>query len=201
MSERAPRSLITAGAAVGAAVAFVASAAPVAAHTGHPTQGLVDGMLHPVTGPDHLMAMMAVGVVAALAVDRRVAWLVPGGFLAGMVLGGLAGMAGVDFVGIELAVAASVIVLGLLVTGYTRVAERWLPGVALLFGAAHGLAHGGELPDGATPFAYVAGFVVATAVLHAVGLAGGSRLRSSPKVRAGLGAAVAAAGVGLLVFA
>jgi urease accessory protein len=192
---------MTAAAAGGAALAFVASASPAAAHTGHPTDGLADGLLHPVFGPDHLLAIVAVGVVAALAVDRRIAWLVPGGFLAGMLLGGLAGMAGIAFPGIELAVAGSVVVLGLLVTGYARVAERWLPVVALLFGVAHGLAHGGELPENAAPLAYVAGFVVATALLHAVGLLGGSRLRSSRRVRVGIGTAVAAAGAALLVLA
>lgn len=193
---------ITTGAALGgAALASVAAAAPAAAHPGHGTSGLADGLLHPVFGPDHLLAMVAVGVVAALATSRRIAWAVPAGFLGGMVLGGLAGMAGITFPGLELAVAASVVALGLLVTGVAPVRAAWLPVLAALFGAAHGLAHGAELPADARPVAFIAGFVVATAALHAAGVLGGTWLRQRPAVRAALGTLVAAAGAGLLVLA
>jgi urease accessory protein len=193
---------ITTGAALGgAALASLAVAGPVAAHTGHPADGLVDGVVHPLFGPDHLLAMVAVGVVAALASSRRLAWAVPAGFLGGMVLGGVAGIAGVSFPGLEVAVAASVVALGLLVTRAAPVRAVWLPVLAGLFGAAHGLAHGGELPADARPLVYVAGFVAATAALHALGVLGGTGLRSRPAVRTALGTAVAAAGAGLVVLA
>jgi len=201
MTRRTSHWFIAAGASTGAVLASLVAAAPVSAHTGHPINGLGDGLVHPIFGPDHLLAMVAVGVVAALVTNRRIAWLVPAGFLAGMVMGGLAGLAGVSFPGLEVAVAASVVALGLLVTGLARVTDVWLPALALLFGAAHGLAHGGELPAGAAPFAYVGGFVLATAALHAVGMLGGSQLRARPGVRAAVGAALAAAGVGLLALA
>ena len=188
------------GSLVGAVGATAVVVVPAAAHTGQPTSGFADGALHPLLGSDHLLAMLAVGVVAALVSDRRTAWLLPAGFVAGMIAGGLVGMAGVTFPGIELAVAASVVLLGLAVTGAVDTARRWLPALALLFGAAHGLAHGGELPSGAAPLAYLGGFVVATAVLHGVGAVGGIQLRNRPAVRAATGAAMAATGLGLLAL-
>ena len=185
------------GGAAGAAL-FVAG--PAAAHTGHPAGSFADGVVHPLLGPDHLLAMLAVGVVAAVLSDRRRAWLLPAGFVAGMIAGGLVGMAGVTFPGIELAIAASVVLLGLAVTGAVDTAQRWLPALALLFGAAHGLAHGGELPSGAAPLAYVGGFVLATVALHGLGAVGGTQLRSRAALRAATGAAVAATGLGLFAL-
>ena len=184
----------------GAVGATVVVALPAAAHTGHPTSGLVDGAVHPLLGWDHLLAMLAVGVVATMVSDRRTAWLLPAGFVGGMVAGGLVGMAGVAFPGIELAVAASVLLLGVAVSGAVGTARRWLPAVALLFGTAHGLAHGAELPSGAAPLAYLGGFVVATAVLHGVGAVGGTQLRNRPSVRAAVGAAMAATGLALFAL-
>ena len=200
MSPRRLRWSTIAASLGGAAGATLVVAAPAAAHTGPATSGFTDGLVHPLFGPDHLLAMLAVGVVAALVSDRRRAWLLPVGFVAGMVAGGSVGMAGVTFPGIELGVAASVVLLGLAVTGAVDTARRWLPALALLFGAAHGLAHGGELPSGAAPLAYVGGFVFATVVLHGLGTIGGTQLRDRAAVRAATGAALAATGLGLLAL-
>ncbi len=200
MPPRPMRRATIAASLAGAVGAALLAAGPVAAHTGHPADGLVDGVVHPLLGPDHLLAMLAVGVVAALVADRRRAWLLPAAFVVGMIAGGSVGIAGVTFPGIELAVAASVVLLGLAVTGAVDTAQRWLPGVVVLFGAAHGLAHGGELPAGATPLAYVGGFVLATVALHGLGAVGGAQLRNRATVRAAAGTAVAAAGLGLVAL-
>lgn len=201
MTTRLRRPLTALGALAGSIAALAASATPVSAHTGHPTGGLAEGLWHPLLGPDHLVAMLAVGVVAALVADRRRAVILAGGFVAGMVLGGAAGIAGATVPGVEVMVAASLVVLGALVVLVPRVRFEWLPLVALVAGAAHGLAHGAELPVDARPLLYVAGFVVATIALHATGALAGGWLRARPGVRAAAGAAVAAAGLGLVAFA
>ena len=90
--RRTLRSLLVASIAGAAAVLLVAE--PAAAHTGRGT-GVVDGVLHPLTGLDHLLAMVAVGVLAVLAVPRGRVWTAPAAFLGGMIVGGVAGMVGV----------------------------------------------------------------------------------------------------------
>jgi urease accessory protein len=173
-------------------------AAPAIAHTGPPADGALDGVLHPLSGVDHLLAMVAVGVLAATTRDRRVAWLTPIGFVAGMIAGGAVGLAGPEVPVVEVAIAASVVVLGLLIGTVARDTGPWLVVVAASFGAAHGHAHGAELPAGAAPFVYTAGFVVATAALHLAGTVGGLGLRRLPIVRVAIGIAVGAVGVVLL---
>jgi urease accessory protein len=181
-------------------------ASPAGAHTGLPAGGALDGLGHPVHGLDHLLAMVAVGVIAAAVTDRRIAWLTPVGFVAGMVLGGAAGLSGVGFPAVELAIATSVVVLGALVVVLTTRTTRrrvglWLPVLAAVFGAAHGHAHGAELPSGALPAAYLAGFLAATVALHLTGAAAGLGLRRVKVAQVVAGAAVAAAGVLLLTGA
>lgn len=192
-----PRSLLVAVAGAAATVPLVA--APAGAHTGLPAGGALDGVVHPLAGLDHLLAMVAVGVLAALAGTRRAAWAVPAGFVGGMVLGGAAGLAGVELPAVEVLIAASVVVLGVLVAVGVEGSATWLPLVAVAMGAVHGHAHGAELPAGAAPVAYVAGFVVATAALHATGAAAGLGLRRLPVVRVGAGATMASVGALLLL--
>jgi urease accessory protein len=175
--------------------------AAVLAHTGLPVSGALDGALHPLLGWDHLLAMVAVGVLAASVCNRRIALCTPLGFVGGMLIGGLAGMAGVNFGPVELAITASVIALGALVTTASRAHGWWLPLVAALFGAAHGHAHGAELPTGALPAAYVAGFILATLALHVAGATAGIALRRAPLARVATGALLATAAVPLLLTA
>src|SRR5262245_1767208 len=92
--------------------AVVLAASPAGAHTGGPVHGLADGALHPLTGLDHLLAMLAVGVVAALGTSVRRPWTVVVAFLGGMVAGGALGLAGVAFPGVETAIVLSVVGLG-----------------------------------------------------------------------------------------
>lgn len=184
--------------ATGTILTVLLVADPASAHTGSPAGGVVDGAAHPLLGLDHLLAMVAVGVLAALAGNRRTAWSIPTGFVFGMVAGGLLGLAEVEIPLVELAIAASVVALGALVVSSPRSAEPWLPLVAVAFGSAHGHAHGTEIPADATPALYLTAFVVATAALHVAGTGLGLALRRTPSVRVLSGGAVAAAGLALL---
>lgn len=187
--------------ATGIVAGFLAPAAPALAHPGHALDGVGSGLGHPLTGPDHLLAMIAVGAVAALATSRRLAWLTPLAFLGGMVAGGALGLAGVSVPGTGTAIALSVVALGVLVATAAGRDGLWLPVVVGAFGLAHGVAHGAEAPTAASPVAYVAGFVAVTVVLHAGGAAAGWLLRRTPAVRMAAGAVVAGSGVALLLGA
>ncbi|MCS6854774.1 MAG: HupE/UreJ family protein [Elioraea sp.] len=178
----------------------VFAAVPAAAHTGHgDTAGLVSGLLHPLTGLDHLAAMLAVGLWAGFAGGLR-AWAWPAAFVAAMLVGAVIGWQAVAMGGVEVAIAASVFALGLLVAAGWRAPVA--AGLALIaaFGLAHGYAHGAEAPADGSGFAYTAGFLAATAVLHAAGLALATALRRPLLVR-GLGAGVALFGLALVAAA
>ena len=135
------------------------------AHPGHgPHADLASGFLHPVTGFDHLAAMLAVGVLAAM-LGGRAAWMVPASFVSAMILGAFVSMAGLSVTGVEVGIVASLVVLGSLVAFNrtpTTTATIALAGGFALF---HGAAHGAELPAGAAGMPYVLGFVVTTSAL------------------------------------
>ena len=170
----------------------------VLAHIGQPIHDLWDGLAHPFTGVDHLLAMASVGIIAALATSRRVAWLTPVAFVGGMICGGILGMLGVGLPAGDSLIAASVLACGaLLLLGTDRI-EGWLPIVAAVFGLFHGVAHGAEAPSVAQPIAYVAGFVIATCALHASGAAAGWVMRFRLRIRVFAGVVVSGAGVALL---
>ncbi|MFN3641498.1 MAG: HupE/UreJ family protein [Gemmobacter sp.] len=180
--------------ALAATLALVPAAA--LAHPGHGEgDAFLSGVLHPLLGPDHLLAMVAVGLWAALA-GRRAVWAYPAAFVAAMLAGGLIGAGAGAIAAVEPAILASVIALG----AATALALRLPLGVAVaalaVFGLAHGHAHGVEGPGGA---AYAAGFVLATAALHAGGLALGlalARLRGLLLARAA-GVAVMTGGLAI----
>ncbi|MEZ5139583.1 MAG: HupE/UreJ family protein [Acidimicrobiales bacterium] len=177
-------------------------AAPAAAHTGHPVTGAGDGFWHPITGIDHLLAMVAVGIVAATTARGRSVWLAPAAFVGGMALGGTAGMVGLPLPGAEIAIAASVLLLGIAIAAAVELRGRHLApllGLLAVAGFAHGHAHGAEAPTSVHPVAYVAGFLVATVLLHVAGVGVGTVIRDRRTVRLGVGAAAVAAGALLLV--
>jgi urease accessory protein len=154
-----------------AAVGLVVFAGSAAAHTGgHAVVGFVSGLTHPLLGLDHLLAMFAVGLWAAQQGGRAL-WAVPAAFVAAMAGGGALTALGVGLPHVETAISVSVLVLGLLVA--TR--QQWAApaGMALAAGFAlfHGYAHGTEMPLAASPLLYALGFVLATAGLHAAGIA------------------------------
>jgi urease accessory protein len=140
------------------------------AHTGHhDVPGFFTGLSHPLTGPDHLAAMLAVGLWAGMN-NRAPAWLPVATFLVFMTCGAVVGMSGIVLPGVEAGIAASVLVMGLLVATLARLpatASIALLGVFALF---HGSAHGAEMPFAAAPVLYGLGFLVSTAALHLAGL-------------------------------
>ncbi len=195
-----------------AAAAALLASGPALAHPGHDVASvgasLASGLLHPLTGADHLLAMVAVGVWSALAVRGAGAGggvlRLPLAFVALMLVGAALGLAGVALSAVEPMIAASLLVIGLLVALRARlpvgVAMALVGGFALF----HGHAHGAELPAsaGALPavLAYVGGFALATMALHLAGIAAGSVLRRhAPWLARALGAGVALYGVGLMV--
>ena len=145
------------------------------------------GFQHPLGGLDHLAAMVAVGLWAGIAGGRRV-WVWPLAFVAMMVVGGLLGRAGVALPMVEPVIALSVVVLGVLVAATIRVPVALGAVIVAVFAIFHGHAHGAEAPETGW-LGYAAGFVVATALLHAVGIAIARLLergvgpRSGPRAR------------------
>jgi urease accessory protein len=138
------------------------------AHPGFHPEGFAAGFVHPFTGLDHLLAMTAVGFWAA-TLGNSARLLVPAAFVSLMVAGALFGMSGL-VVPVEQGIAASVVVLGLLIAFQVRIptaAAALLVGAFALF---HGHAHGTELPEAADALSFAIGFVLATMALHALGL-------------------------------
>ena len=158
------------------------------------SHGFQDGFLHPMTGWDHLLAMVAVGLWAAQHRGRAV-WLIPSSFVGVMLLGGILGVAGVQVPGVELAIAISVLALGALVATKTRFTPSLSMTVVGLFALFHGYAHGHEMPAAASALPFSVGFVLATALLHAAGLAAGLGFQKQPRVLRWAGAAIATSSV------
>ena len=151
------------------------------AHPGHDAAGFLSGLLHPFSGLDHILGMLAVGVWAARNQGLR-RWFVPAAFLGGMVAGGMIGFAGGIFFAyigtdsLESAVAVSVLAATLMVALTVRLPLVVQLAMAMFFAVWHGIAHGIELPAAASPWSYGCGFAAATALLLGIGLALGHRL-------------------------
>ena len=158
---------------------LLAVATPAAAHEAASLSlSFGGGFLHPLSGPDHLLAMIAVGLWGAF-LGRPLIYLLPVVFPTVMALGGVLGMAGVPFPPVELGIAASVIVLGAAILCRWQ-APVWLAApIVAVFGLFHGYAHGLELPSMADPLSFSLGFVAATGLLHVLGIALGL-LRDRP---------------------
>jgi urease accessory protein len=151
---------------------LLAAGSTAFAHTGSAAGGFGGGFAHPLFGPDHVVAMVAVGLWGAFLGPPAI-WLLPIVFPLVMAAGGVIGILGLPLPGVEIAIALSAVVLGLMVA---LAAAPPLPIAAVLVGVFaifHGYAHGAELPPGADAVAYSAGFVVATGFLHLTGIAFG----------------------------
>ncbi len=181
-------------------LALIAGAAlPALAHTGADGaahHGFFDGLLHPLTGLDHLAAMLAVGVWSALVL--RPAWLGPVAFVLMLLCGALLGATGVAVPAIEPMIAASVLVMGLLICARQRLQVAAAVALVGTFAVFHGVAHGAELAGGNTAWALV-GMLASTAALHLAGMALGhfGQARSLWLARS-VGAVVAGLGVYML---
>lgn len=164
------------------------------AHPGHGASYMA-GLAHPLFGLDHLLAMFAVGVWAS-QLGGRATWLVPVSFVTVMaVAAGFA--AGIALPMVESGIAASVLVLGLLVAFAVRLPFVLGCGMVGLFAVFHGYAHGAEMPQSAT-WQYGLGFVMATAALHGAGLLAGRNLNKQAVWIRAVGAVVAASGAWML---
>lgn len=131
--------------------------------------GFIAGLLHPVGGMDHVLAMIAVGLWGA-QLGNPALWMLPVTFPLVMAFGGFLGLIGVALPGIEIGIALSGVLLGLAVATKLR-PPLWLALVLVaVFAVFHGHAHGTELPEGASGLTYSLGFVVATGLLHAGGI-------------------------------
>ena len=161
----------------------------------------MQGLAHPLGGLDHVLAMVAIGLYAAM-LGGRALWFVPSAFLGAMALGGALGMMGYGLPYTEIGIAVSVIVLGLAIAfriSLPTIAAMALAGVFAIF---HGHAHGAEMPQSIAGYEYAAGFLLATALLHGIGIGVGIFSANTRwRVAQAAGAAMALAGAVLLASA
>jgi len=179
------------------AVVFIGWPAAVFAHveTGR-AGGFLAGLQHPVSGLDHVLAMVSVGLWGA-QLGAPAIWLLPLTFPVVMAFGGMLGLLGVPLPGVEIGIAISALALGLAVSAAWR-PPLWAAAIMVgLFAIFHGHAHGSELPPGESGLTYSLGFVAATGLLHAVGIGIGTihRWPRGQIVLRAAGAAVAASGL------
>lgn len=176
-----------------------------AAHPGHDTASFLSSLAHPLTGLDHLLAMIAVGLLAGLraitgGVGLKSLLVLPGGFVAGSALGSLLGFAGLFGPSVEIALAASLLPLGLLLARRQANAGFAAVGLVLGCGALHGAAHGTELA-GQGSAAIFCGFLIGTALLHGAGLVLARSLPESLRRGTSVAVGVGLAGTGLFLLA
>lgn len=186
--------------AVVAGLVLVGAAPSALAHTfGAVGAGFAAGFGHPFLGLDHLAAMIAVGVWAAQAGWRPV-WSVPLVFMAVLAIGAVLAFAGIALPAVEAGIAASLLVLGLLIATAERLPLGAGAVIAALFAVFHGHAHGSEIPQALAPWLYAAGFVLATGVLHAAGIGAGRQwLMRRPWLARATGLALGAGGAWMLL--
>ena len=184
-----------------ASLILLASVGPALAHTGHEASSFLQGFTHPLGGLDHVLAMVAVGLYAAM-IGGRALWLVPAAFVSAMAMGGALGVAGYGLPSTEIGIAVSVIALGLAIA--LRISLPTLTAMALagLFAIFHGHAHGAEMPQNIAGYEYAAGFLLATALLHGFGIALGLTVDRVPgrglRIAQAAGGAMALTGIVLL---
>lgn len=158
--------------------------------------GFVAGLHHPISGLDHVIAMVSVGLWGA-QLGAPAVWLLPVTFPLVMAIGGFLGLIGVPLPGVEIGIALSAILLGFAVAREARPPLAIAAALVGIFAIFHGHAHGTELPPGQSGLLYSIGFVIATGLLHATGITIGL-VHRWPLGRAAIrcaGAAVAVLGV------
>ena len=148
---------------------MVLAASPLAAHEGGTAAGLLSGLYHPISGLDHVLAMVAVGIWGAQLGPPAI-WALPVTFPVVMAFGGMLGLLGLRMPGVEVGIGLSALLLGLVVTLERR--PRLVVAAVLVgfFAIFHGHAHGAELPEGQSGLAYSIGFVASTGTLHGLGI-------------------------------
>jgi urease accessory protein len=180
------------------AILLLGASSAAFAHPGHDVSGLAAGLMHPFSGLDHLLAMVAVGLWAAQGGGRKV-WLLPATFMAMLAIGAGFAMQWQALPPVEAGIAASVLALGLLVALSLQLPAVLSVAITAPFGLLHGYAHGLELPGSAAPAEYALGFLAATATLHLSGIAVGIATRRRYALLSRLlGSAIAVSGVYML---
>lgn len=138
--------------------------------------GFLSGLVHPVLGYDHLLAMLSVGILSA-QIGGRAIWTVPATFVSVMAMGGLLGLIDIGLTATELGIAVSLVILGSVIAAERRISIL----VAMIgvgfFAIFHGYAHGSEVPETAQPFLYALGFLLGTALIHITGVVVGDIAR------------------------
>ena len=180
---------------------LIASSAFAHAGVGN-TTGFLHGFAHPIGGPDHVLAMLGVGLFAAL-LGGRALWLVPLSFITMMAAGGALGMCGVNLPLVEFGIGLSVVAVGAAIMSCANMSVVVAMTFVGLFAIFHGYAHGTEMPTTVSGLEYGLGFLMATALLHACGLGMGLSLgsvtqRRGQRVVQLTGAAIAFTGIGML---
>lgn len=185
------------------ALAAVAAtlAGPALAHTGHgDANGFLHGLAHPVFGPDHLLAMLAVGLWSGFVLPARF-WAGAAVFIGAMVFGAALGRAGIDYPMVETVILGSIVAFGLMTLLSRRGQAAWKTGASLatiaVFASAHGHAHATEATG--TAFAYLAGVVIATAGLHLAGIGIARTVAEESVAQRALGAGITLSGLWLMV--
>ena len=186
---------------IGLAIGIIFVTTPMA--FAHPDSRMVGGsfgagLVHPLSGWDHLLAMFGIGLLSA-RIGGSALWALPGAFVASMIGGGIAGMLGYPMQFVEFGIAASLVVVGLAIALDGRRKVALLALISAVIGAIHGHAHGTEMPTMAAPVVYAIGFVAATCCLHFAGVLIGRLAIQSRRGAIALrwaGAVVAMAGIG-----
>lgn len=183
-----------------APVLALLAARPVAAHEAEVIRygSFLGGLTHPVLGPDHLLAMLSVGILST-QIGGRAILTVPAAFVACMAIGGAVGVASgfVPMPFVEAGIAGSVLLLGFAIALARRIPIAAVMAAVGFFGSLHGYAHGVEIPEIATPLLYAFGFLSGTAGIHLLGVLIGEvarQYRAGLNVLRGLGAAVGVVG-------
>ena len=173
----------------------LAAATPALAHTGeHSMSGFLSGIAHPLGGLDHALAMISVGLFAAM-LGGQALWALPLSFVGMMLVGGMLGMSGIEIPAVEFGIAASVVVLGAVVTWGRQWPIQAAVALVGVFAVFHGYAHGAEIPSGSDAVLYSLGFALATAMLHGAGIAAGLLTFGHSTVTRLAGAAVTTTGI------
>jgi urease accessory protein len=166
MNRAARRGLLAGGLGL-----VLLSAQPAYAHDGSLglTASFEQGFLHPITGFDHLLAMLSVGLLSGVLGGRAVL-TVPALFVTFLLVGGVCGFFSYELVGVELWILGSLLLLGVVLARGARPGRSVTLVAIAMFGFAHGNAHGLELPLASSALGYAAGFAIASCVCHASGI-------------------------------
>jgi urease accessory protein len=182
-----------------AVLAAVLTPAAAFAHTGiGDASGFAHGFMHPIGGMDHVLAMVSVGFFACM-LGGRALWLVPAAFVAMMAAGGALGMSGISLPLVELGIGLSIIVIGMAAALGRKMPLAAAMALVGVFAVFHGAAHGAEMPQDSSGIGYAAGFMLATALLHAAGIAAARLIGGHASLAARIGGGAAALAGALMI--